>query len=101
MTALEIHYAVDGWAALYVDGKLDPDSVGDPYLAEERAFALAGIDAVHDDAFLRGQSQRNGVAPTLEDVVMYRNERTARRTRAAELRAEAERLAAEARELES
>lgn len=97
---LEIHYS-DGWAALYIDGKLDGDSVGDSYVAEERAFDLLGVKQVHDNAFMRGQNQRAGVAPTLADVEAYRQEREARIAEAAEKRKTAERLLAEAAALEA
>lgn len=99
MPKLEIHYA-DDWAALYIDGQLDPDTVGDKYNAEEKAFALLGVKQVHDNAFMRGQSQRSGVAPTLDDVAAYRWERDNKRDEAARLRQEAESLLARAKELE-
>jgi hypothetical protein len=93
---LEIHYA-DEWAALYVDGKLD--RVGDSYLAEERAFEILGVRTVQDDAFMRGQSHRDGVAQTLDEVREFAKDREAKRARATELRAEADRLLREAGEL--
>jgi hypothetical protein len=95
---LEIHYAEE-WAALYKDGKLE--RVGDSYLAEERAFELLGVTIVQDDAFMRGQHHRDGVAKDLDEVDVYRWGRSARNETAAAKRAEAERLLAEARELES
>lgn len=100
---LEIHYDSEDtggsgeWAALYVDGKLD--TVGDSYNTEERAFKLAGVRAVHDSAFMRGQNQRSGVAPTLDAVKAYVEERDARLTRAANLRRQAAELEAEAARL--
>jgi len=97
---LEIHYSGD-WAALYVDGQLDHDTVGDSYHAEEKAFELLGVKQVHDDAFMRGQDQRSGVAQTLDEVADYRHARENRRSLAEQKRAEAERLLAEAKELES
>lgn len=90
---MEIHYAGE-WAALYVDGTLD--IVGDSYIAEERAFGLLGVLIVQDDAFMLGQEKRDGVAATLEGVASYRAERTKRQERAAELRAQADALVAEA-----
>lgn len=95
---IEIHYAEE-WAALYVDGLLD--RVGDAYLAEERALELLGVTTVHDDAFMRGQSQRAGVAQTLDQVREFAQDREQRRQRAAELRAEADRLLRAAGELQS
>jgi hypothetical protein len=95
---LQIHYA-DEWAALYVDGQLE--RVGDAYLAEERAFEVLGVAIIRNDAFMRGQDQRDGVAKTLDDVDAYRTRRDADRAEAARLRYEAARLTAEAALLES
>lgn len=97
---LEIHYSGE-WAALYVNGQLDPDTVGDSYHAEEKAFELLGVKQVHDDAFMRGQSSRDGVARTLDEVWRYFRTREHKRETAVQKRAEAERLLAEAKELES
>ncbi len=96
---LEIHYAGE-WAALYIDGQLDHDSVGDSYLAEERAFELLGVKTVQDDAFMRGQDQRVGVARTLGEVDEYRWSRDNKAAEAARKREEAARLIAEADELD-
>lgn len=95
---IEIHYA-DEWAALYVDGKLHSDP-GDAYRVEEEAFALVGIRQVQDDAFMRGQDRREGVARTLDEVNEYRWQRDNRRSEAKRLRDEAARLTAEAALLE-
>ena len=97
MPKLEIHYAGE-WAALYVDGDLE--RVGDAYLAEERAFEIFGVKTVHDNAFMRGQQQADGVARTLDDVAAYRATREGRRQEAERLRAEAARLLTEASALE-
>jgi hypothetical protein len=94
---LEIHYA-DDWAALYVDGRLD--RVGDAYLAEERAFEIAGVTIVRDDAFMCGQTQADGVAKALEDVAAFRARRIADLTEATRLREEAARLAERAGQLD-
>jgi hypothetical protein len=98
MPELEIHHG-DDWAALYVDGHLD--RVGDPDNTIERALDLAGVKTVDDDAFMRGQLQRDGVAPTLADVEVYRVMRDGRQAEAAELRAEAARLVAQADAIET
>jgi hypothetical protein len=90
---IEIHEASD-WAALYVNGVLD--TVGEEYVAREALDALLGITVIQDDAFFRGGTSRNGVAPTLTDVATYRQERLDRLDRAAKLRAEAAALIAEA-----
>lgn len=95
---LEIHYG-DEWAALYRDGNLV--IVGDSYRTEEEALTLLGVTLVHDDAFMRGQDRREGVAPTLADVAAYREGRGRRLAEAARLREEADRLRAEADALEA
>lgn len=94
---LEIHYA-DEWAALYVDGKLN--RVGDIHNTEERAFELLGVRQVQDDAFMRGQSQRAGVATTVNEVDEYREWRDNGIAEAARLREEAAALLARATELD-
>jgi len=93
---LALHYAEE-WAALYVDGKLC--IVGDSYLAEEKAFELLGVEQIHDNAFMRGQTSRDGVALTLEEVEAYRAEKAHRQDRARALQAEAKRLLDAADEL--
>ncbi len=101
---LEIHYDSEDtggsgeWAALYVDGRLV--TVGDSYLAEEKAFSLLGVRRVQDSAFMCGQDQRAGVAPTLEDVAAYAADRDRRLARARELHEQAARLREQALELE-
>jgi hypothetical protein len=97
MPELEIHCA-DDWAGLYVDGHLD--RVGDAGNTIERALDLAGVKTVDDDAFMRGQNQAAGVAPTLADVEAYRAARTGRQAAAAGLRARAAELAAQADAIE-
>lgn len=95
MPNVEIRYDTDGdWAALYVDGQLE--RVGDAYLAEEKAFEILGVKTLRDNAFLRGQTQASGVAPTLTEVEAYRTERDAARARATALREQAAALLAEA-----
>lgn len=76
------------------------DRVGDAYLSEERAFELLGVKQVHDDAFMRGQSQADGVARTLDEVAVYRALRDSAKAEADALRAESERLIAEANRIE-
>jgi len=99
MPKLEIHYDTGNWAALYVDGNLE--RIGDSYLAEELAFEILGVTIVRDASFMRGQSQADGVARTLDDVAAYRAQRDEKWATAEQLRAEAARLLAEAKELES
>lgn len=93
--SVQIHYA-DDWAALYVNGMLVPNAVGDSYVAEEIALLGLGVVMVHDDAFMRGQSQRAGVATTLEDVRAYQDKRADAKARAERLRQQALALVAEA-----
>ena len=90
---MEIHYQED-WAALYVNGVLD--RVGDADNTVQRALELCGVVTVMDDAFMRGQDQREGVAPTLDAVAEYRTDRECARALAADLRARAAALLAEA-----
>lgn len=109
MAHLEIHYDSEDtggsgeWAALYVDGKLD--QVGDAYLAEERAFELAGVTIVHDSAFLRGgdgmdRGDGKTVAATLDEVAAYRQQRDANLAEARRLQEQAAQLQAQANMLQ-
>jgi hypothetical protein len=96
---IQIHYAEE-WAALYVNGDLVERTVGDSYLAEEHALDILGVIQIHDDAFMRGQDQRIGVAKTLVEVEVYRIHRDATKANAEQLRTKAARLLAEAEELD-
>lgn len=102
---VQIHYDSEDtggsgeWAALYVDGELV--SVGDSYVAEEKAFSLLGVTRFDDSAFMRGQTSREGVAQTLDEVAAYACERDRRHELAEMKRVEARKLLEEARELES
>jgi hypothetical protein len=75
---------------LYVDGQLV--QVGKVHNTEEKAFAMLGVTQVVDDAFMRGQTHRDGVAQTTEEITAYVADRDAATERAARLRAEAEAL---------
>jgi hypothetical protein len=107
MADLQIHYPYDSeWAALYVDGKLD--TIGDSYVAEGKALRLAGVTLVHSDApggdgddCLRGGEYRDGAAQTLDELEVYRADRIARETRAAELERQAAELEGQAQALRS
>jgi hypothetical protein len=89
----ELHYA-DGWAALYVDGKLDMvDSV---LHSGARALALLGCPLLKDASFMLGQDGVQGVAQTVTAVNEYRAERDAAVARAELLRTQAATLLAEA-----
>lgn len=96
---IQIHYSGD-WAALYIDGALDPTTVGDAYIAEEKALRMCGVEIVQSDDWMRGQDQRVGVAKTLDEIEEYRIDREAREARAAELREQAAALLAEAKDLD-
>lgn len=95
---LEIHYAEE-WAALYKDGDLV--RVGDTSATESKALEMLGVVIVDDDAFMRGQNYREGVAQTLAEVEEYRERREFHRELAAEKRAQAAQLLADAEHLES
>jgi hypothetical protein len=96
---LEIHHAPNcEWSALYVDGQLE--QVGDTYLVEEQAWDMLGVTIVDDNAFLRGQASRDGVARTLDEVAEYRAKRDEALDEATRLRAEAKQLMARADELD-
>jgi hypothetical protein len=97
---LELHYSADStWAALYADGALV--QVGEAAPAEEKAFELTGVVQVHDEAFLRGQTSRDGVAPSLADVAAYRHQRDRAKNDADALRRMAQRILDEADALEN
>jgi hypothetical protein len=96
MPKVEVHEEGE-WSALYIDGKLD--RVGDHYLADERIREIFAVEVVHDDAFMRGQNTRDGVAKTLDEVHAYVKERAERIHAAADKVRQAELLLAEARAL--
>lgn len=94
MTHYEIHHTSGEWSAVYTNGVLS--YVGDTENAVEHLLAALGVAEVHDDAFMRGQSQRDGVAETLAEVATYRAERAAASTEVQRLRDEADRALASA-----
>lgn len=69
MSKYVVYEGSDEWSALYVDGTLD--RVGDHYLIDERLRALFGVTEVTSDAFLRGGTHREDVAPTLDAIKDY------------------------------
>ncbi len=87
-------YEADEWSALYVDGKLE--RVGDSYYVEEKAFELAGVTVIQDDAFMRGQDRREGVAKSLDEIIVFKSQRDLDQKRANELREQAAELLAKA-----
>jgi hypothetical protein len=95
----KIEFHVDGeWTAVYLDGELV--RVGDHYLADEWLQERAGVKVVCDNAFMRGQMAREGVARTLAEVAEYRERRALRRRQVLDLRAQAKVLLMEAERLE-
>lgn len=100
MPIMEIHYDGEGWAALYVDGKLDPDTVGDSYHAEQAALERCGVKIVEDDAFMLGGKDRDSVAKDLLAIAAYRSARDDKIRRAAEKIEQARALLAEAATLD-
>jgi len=69
----------EDWSALYVKGKLE--EVGDHYWVEEKLRQLLGIEEISSDDFLRGGSQREEVAQTLEEIEVYRSARATEEAR--------------------
>lgn len=96
---IEIHRAEDGPTAVYLDGRL-VDCWKDEYNAIEAVLTFCGVDTVDDDAFMLGQKERGECALALEEVADFRDQRDQVKARAAEKRAEADRLVAEAAELD-
>lgn len=95
---MELHSDGGEWSALYVDGKLE--EVGDTYYVTERTLALLGVREVSDSGFMRGQTRREGVAKTLDEVEEYAEQRKKDLDTAEALRVEAARLIAGAERLE-
>lgn len=87
--SIQIHYA-DEWGGLYVDGKLE--YVGDTSNVYDKICEMFGIEGVYDDAFMKGQDKRDGVAKTVEEAEEYGRQREKMRERANALRAEADAL---------
>lgn len=87
---------VEEWSALYVDGKLE--RVGDTYLIHERVYELAGVEEL-DGNFLLGGKSYSDAANTIEEIKTYESAKAEKLARAAELRAEADKLTEEAKQL--
>lgn len=87
---IQIHYDDGEWAGLYVDGKLE--YVGDTSVVYDKICEMFGIEAVYDNAFMRGQDKRDGVAQTVEEAAEYGRQRDKMRERRAALLAEADAL---------
>ena len=95
MPDLTMYQGNGEWSALYVDGRLD--RAGDHYLIDERIRELAGVTVIEGDDFLRGQ---NKAAQTLAEVEAYTDRRDRARKTAADLRADAAKLLADAERIE-
>lgn len=85
---IQIHYDDGEWAGLYVDGKLE--YVGDTTVVHDKICEMFGVEAVYDNAFMRGQNKRAGVAQTVQEAAEYGRKRDEMRERMAALRAEAD-----------
>lgn len=102
---LEIFHSRSGdWAALYHNGVYVENSGGDSYHASEMIQAMLGVEDYYADDescmdFLRGGNHYEHIAPTVADIEAYAADRRAKLARAAELRAEAEALEAQANEV--
>lgn len=83
----------EGWSALYVDGRLD--QIGDTHNVEERIQQILGV-AWQESPVMDAVQQRNEAPPTLLELRRLEAEHEDRSRRAAELRAQAEALEAEA-----
>jgi hypothetical protein len=96
-----VQYELDGWSALYADGKLW--QAGDSYLADERVGTLCGVEHVHDQAELfrvGGSISRSTIPHTRGELRVRAERRRVAKERADALRAEADKLVAEAEKLD-
>lgn len=90
-------WVVDGWTVVYLNG--DMVRAGDSYLAEEWLQEYVGVKVIRDDRRLCLRDGRNPVL-TLDELRAIEKQADARAALAAEKRAQAEVLLAEAEELE-
>lgn len=101
MPKYEIYHDSSGeWAALYEDGILVPDSVGDSYIATEKLFEKLGVEVHHNRDFLMGGSQRHHAAETTDMINVYVRSQEENKDRALALREKAKALLEEANMLE-
>lgn len=87
---IQIHHSDGEWSGLYVDGKLE--YVGDTSNVYDKLCEMFGIEQEYDNAFMRGQDKRDGVAKTVEEAEEYKRQRDKMRERRAALLAEADAL---------
>jgi hypothetical protein len=90
---LHVFHSAGNWSALYCDDNLA--AFGDDYVVTEALEAA--LTRVHDsgqdgDDFLRGGDSAADVAPTMTDIVAYRQERDAAERDAAALEEQAREL---------
>lgn len=97
MAELTLYSDGEETTALYVDGKLD--RVGDNYWVIERVLEIAGVETVHDDAFIRGGNGRDGVAQTITEIAEYAAKRDELTSEREAIIAERDALLARAAEL--
>lgn len=101
MGPFEIHFTPSQeWAALYAGGFQVFDTIGDAYLATDKALALLGVVKKYDGNFMMGGSRREHAADSLDEIEKYMIGVNQREERASQLRQQASRLLAEADELE-
>lgn len=96
MSHVEVHEDEE-WSAVYLDGNLV--YVGDAYLADEWVREHFGVVTVQNNAFMRGQTHRRGVAQTLDEVKAYGQERARLLAKAEQLRRQAADLLAQAEQV--
>jgi hypothetical protein len=90
----------DEWSALYVDGELVRH--GDHYLIDEQLRVLFDVITVTTNAFVVTNKQgREAACQTLDEIRELERTRMELSAQAAEKRAEAQRLLAEAEALET
>lgn len=83
-------YRADEWSALYINGQLD--RAAESYLIDERLYEIFGVEIIDNDSFLLGQTQRDGVARTEDEIEAYDEAMTRAHQRIAELEEETAQL---------
>lgn len=64
-------YRGDDWSALYKNGKLIRDTVGDSYHADEKIREILGVVTIDNDDFFLGGNRREDVASSLDEIEEY------------------------------
>lgn len=99
MPDVKLYHGDNEWSALYIDGKLD--RVGDHYLNEERIHAIFGVEDIYDEEefWMRGDYTGSNVAESIEEIEEYKSRCLTAEARAAALRAQADELIRQAKEI--